>query len=125
MIDMKVTVNKEELILTIRDNRARHLEQYEDAMNGWRQTVAEVFEQSVNLAKSGELKRLSDKVASLLNTPSCHTDQYDKVLVMLKRHTESTIELGATDFDRYVEDNWDWRDHWTFSNTQYLGTTRA
>lgn len=55
-----------------------------------------------------------------LPEPIDRTKDYDRVIAMLEMSVEDEVELEEHDFDRYVLDNWEWKDLAYSTNSQYI-----
>jgi hypothetical protein len=123
-----VTVKKEELIKILKDNRAKHEQNYNDAVVGFYVSA----EESLQTA----LARLAaDKSAGKLNAvqvfeavPENHLKEYDRAIRMMTMDTRGEIPLTVGEFSEYVDDEWHWTRNWAESNSKYSvlgGTVRA
>ena len=99
-----VTVKLQDLIERIRINRNSHRELFLKAQEGYRKLVIEELDRMLADAKAGRPIQRSIS----LSEPSDHTQDYDRVIAMLEMSVDDTVTLNASDFDRYVLDNWDW-----------------
>ena len=52
-----------------------------------------------------------------LPEPVDYTGSYDTALAMLEWEVEDTVQLSQHDFERYVQNNWEWGALWA-ANTQ-------
>lgn len=114
--DMKnVTVNKEKLIQIVQSNRVLHRSQYEKAFEGYRKECMEVLE--------ANLKSLQHSRCHIVvfreQAPEDHTEDYDRVIAMLKMSVDENVQLTSEEFSQYVQDNWQWKDRWSMSNFKY------
>jgi hypothetical protein len=55
-----------------------------------------------------------------LPVPEVHTDDYDRILRMLKMHTEPTIELTEEAAMHLVDDQWGWSKSFASNTSSYL-----
>lgn len=112
----EVTVLRPDLLETIRTNRNRHRETYEEAVKIYRQRLMEWLEERIK-----QLQR-NEKVRMRVNLPEPvdYTDQYDRAIRMLEMSTEEEIKISSTDFDRFVMDNWEWREHFAANTSFYV-----
>jgi len=111
-----ITVNKAHLIATITQNRDAHREQFLAAQKKFREKVIESLDFRLREARAG---RHVD-IAVRLPEPVDYTDSYDTALEMLAWEQSETIALDRTDFERYVQNNWEWRQHWAANTQSYL-----
>jgi hypothetical protein len=99
----------------VRTNRDSHRELFLKAQEGYRKLVIEELDRMLADAKAGRPIRRSVS----LTEPSDHTKDYDRVIAMLEMSVDDTVTLDASDFDRYVLDNWDWSRFALSTNTSY------
>lgn len=97
-----VTVSKEELLKVLKDNKAKHVQIYTDAIEG-------VKVQYKNLLEK-ELKKLEDgkevKASVNVQLPINHEEEYNEVIEMLEMSVDEEIELTRHEFQQYVQDKW-------------------
>ena len=117
-MSMRIDVKKEELIATLRKNRDQHVGDYQEAMRGWRDHVATKLDEVAQKARDGKLLKYP---YLSLHEPQTYQKDYDCAIAMLSMHTADIIELSTTDFQHFVQDDWDWKDTFTASNSAYTG----
>jgi len=116
--DMQITVNKSELILTLVNNKEKHLIKHEQATDKWRlECEAKINEQLAELKETGNIKILS----ILQHPPENMSSLYQDTIDMLTWHTEDVITLDQEQFAAFIQDKWEWSTHWVMSNSKYLG----
>jgi hypothetical protein len=114
-IDMKVSCKKDEVLETLRKNRAEHADLVEDSRRGYLKKAQEVLDK-----KKGDI--LKGKVVALhfdIHLPSDHTAEYDTVIRMLEMHTEDTVTLTADEVRNLIENKWEWMETFVASNQVY------
>lgn len=111
-----VKIKKVELLKKIQENRNEHVAEYLTAYEGYKQAVVKQLEEMLENAKNGDVR----KTAVNLPVPQNHIKEYDRVIAMLLMSVENTIELTVHDFDRYVLDEWDWKEMTKMSFSTYL-----
>lgn len=112
---MKTLINRQILIKKITANQKKHARIYASALVGYRQKLIHKCRQ--NLARA--LKKQPVNAAIGLVEPVQNLDEYAKVLAMLNLSVEENVLLDETDIDRYVMDNWDWKERFMTSNSFY------
>jgi len=97
-----VTVSKEELLKVLKENREKHIQIYNDALEGIRVEYKKLLEK--------ELKRLEDgksvKTSLSIEMPTSHEEQYDEVIEMLEMAVSKEVTLSRHEFQQYVQDKW-------------------
>lgn len=130
---MSVMIKKDKLLSVLMANKEQHRSDYQKAMRNWRRDVAEEAKKVVAEASEGTLKEISPNhgrgarggkrhplLAAVFDEPSSHLDAYTTVIGMLEMCEDETISLNRDQFCCYVQDEWDWKRDWVFSNTKYL-----
>lgn len=106
-----VSVKKAELLAIVQTNRDQHRAAFEKAFAGYQKECMEVLQNNLDAL----LKDSKHIVVFFEQPPADHTDDYDRVIAMLKMSVDENIELTNLDFAKYVQDDWDWKD----SNSKY------
>jgi hypothetical protein len=110
-----ITVNKNQLIEKLNDNRANHREIFLEAQEGYRKAVIAELDSMLADARAG--KNIRTVVS--LRAPVDQTKDYDCALAMLAMHVEETISLTQQEFQCYVLDQWGWKNAFNVSNAAY------
>lgn len=106
---------RDELLTTVRENRQKHVQIYNAAMSVYRREMVRVLGELLEQAEREEdVNHRIDLVR-----PESFVDQYDRVIAMLERCTETEVELDSEGFDQIVLDNWDWTDAFNTSSGRY------
>lgn len=110
-----VLVKRNEVLDKLRENRDIHAEQYVQARAGWEQAVVDGLKDALAKAESK-----TEFVTSLdLPQPTDHTSDYDSTIAMLSMSQDDLLELGASEFNQYVMDNWRWKEQFTRMSQSY------
>lgn len=110
-----VKVSRNELLKSITTNRATHHTEYVEAEAGYRDAAIKQMAQNLKDAQDGkDIQRHLQ-----LPQPDDHTEDYDREIKMLQMSVDDVIELTVHDFDRYVMDNWEWKQAVTATNMFY------
>jgi hypothetical protein len=121
--EMKITVSKQQLLHTVKENRAKHRAVFLAALDGYRKEARRRLEEELKMLSAA---RAPGKITVILDQPQDHTRDYDRVIGMLDMHAGEMFTLGEKAYAQYVEDDWDWRRAWgqTVSayTTDYLET---
>ena len=98
---MIAKIKKEELLTTLKANRATHRKIFEEALEGYRKEVISQLEQRLTDAKKN--KRV-DLVVRLVQ-PVDQTGEYDRAIRLLEMTINKEVELSENEFDQLVMDN--------------------
>jgi len=110
-----VLVDKEQLIITVRENRDEHRARFDEAMVGYKAKAIELLNEHIERIKANA----PEMVSVHLPMPSDHSDEYDRVIQMLIWSQDDQLELSDIEFSEYVMDEWGWKQEWTASNAMY------
>jgi hypothetical protein len=112
-----VTLDKDELLDVLRDNRERHRVVFEKAIEGFRERAITELDRRI-----ADLKARKGQVDLFVHLPEPedHTRDYDRVIRMVEMHQGDTIELDEKAFASYVEDEWSWKREFVGTNSKYV-----
>lgn len=113
----KITVDKNDLQKTLLDNKKKHVELFEEATHDYKEKTIKEAEEFLEEIKADPLKKNGFRPGG---APKSYESDYDRAIEMLEWETDSQIRLSEDDFRRYVQDDWDWKDHF---NHSYLMST--
>ena len=111
----QIPVDRANLIETLEANRDAHRAAFEEAMEGYKARAIKLLEDHIERIKKGAPERIS----FTLPWPEDHTEDYDLALEMLIWSTADEIWLDADSFDRYVRDNWFWKQEFANGHAAY------
>lgn len=117
----QVTVKKEELLETLRTNRAEHAEQYAKAVEKHADALIERLLEMLGearLAKDQPGKKVDQHVN--LPVPVNYDDDFASAIQMVDWEVSDTITLDAREFERYVLNKWEWAEIFTANTRSYL-----
>lgn len=110
-----VLISKDKLLNKMAANRNGHHADFVEAHCGWQEKVIEELEKA--------LKNAKEDIEFITNfnipEPIDHTDEYDQIIDQIKWNEEEQIKLDYRDFNRFVLDNWDWKDEFIGTNAFY------
>lgn len=112
----QVRVKKAQLIETLRANRDEHAEQYQRAIEKYRERTLEWFNAQVEILKAGRDPQRS----SPLPVPEEHTEDFDRVIEMMNWTLNDEVELSQMEFEQYVRNQWGWARTFTANTAAYL-----
>jgi hypothetical protein len=99
-----VKIKREELLAKVKENRAKHIEEFKEAHAGYLEEFISEVKMILREAKKGNVIQTID-----IAKPSSFESNYDRIIAMLEWSTEETVDLDATEFEQYVRDNWQWK----------------
>lgn len=114
-INMTTKVKKADLLHTLEQNLANHLDIVAEAKEGYLKKAAAELEHRLNRIRAGEVVNLNFS----LKMPVDNSEVYINSIEMLKWNTEEVVELAADEFRQLVRDEWDWSENFYGSNSEY------
>lgn len=112
----KVTVNKEDLLATLKANREKHVNTFEEVLEAYKSKAVQLLEEHIERIRSGAV----EKVAVMLPRPENYESEYDRAIAMVEWEQRPTIELTEHTFQQWVMDEWTWTDNFAATSTKYL-----
>ena len=113
-----VKVEKNELLGIVRDNKKKHVKEFDESVKDYKKAAIKVAKEHVELAKTGDLDQIS-KIRAMPQRPSSYEKDYDRAIRMLELSVEDTIELEEDIFNQLVLDEWTWKNSFTASSALY------
>ena len=108
------------LIQTLKNNREEHKDIFLDALEGYKKKAISAFEQKIKEIVRGKKMNLYID----LTQPEDMTKEYDVAIKMFEMTCDEEVELSTSEFRSFVMDDWDWKDSFTTSNSQYTNKLR-
>ena len=104
----EVTVNRTRLLGTIKENKDKHIADYEEAIEGWKEQWAAKLNKHCHEMNAGN--GYWDKKAGncFLSKPVEHIQDYDQAIAMLDMEVNVEIVVSAEDIKHFVRDEWCW-----------------
>lgn len=112
-----ITVSKERLLTTLKENRDRHEEIFLRAQEVYRRRVIEVLDERLQQARAGK------PVSTYINLiePVNYTDEFDRAITAVEWAEGATITLGEVDVQRYIMNQWGWAAKFAAATQSYVG----
>jgi len=111
-----VTVKKEVLLKKLLENKKIHIREYNEAMIGWVETAIKQLENEIETLKTNPL---SSKLYFNLSKPVSYEKKYDVAIGMLEMEVNDIVEISSEEFQRYVNDEWEWTESFKHMSTFY------
>lgn len=111
-----ICVRKDDLLVKIRENRDAHRSQFLKAQEVYRERVIAELDTRLAQARGGGVINLGFQ----LPAPVDYTAEYDTAIEMLEWEQADEVELGEHDFQRYVQNRWEWARNFAASTEVYL-----
>lgn len=99
-----VNVKRTDLLSALKDGRARHVAEFDQAMIDYREAAEKFLSEALERAKAGDLSNLRFD----LPRPESHVGEYDEVIAMMEMSVDDEISLDSGSFRAYVLGEWSW-----------------
>jgi len=109
-----VKINRDELLKIVRENKEKHIKEYEEAVNDFRLAVIKISNENMEIVNAGKID-----IKSLPTKPTSYESNYVRVIRMLELSVDTVIELSQYDFAKLVLDEWEWKQIFSTSNSTY------
>ena len=111
-----VRIKTDELLSVLKQNREKHIAEYELARDEHVADVIKVMSANLKQAKRG------GEIVYYINlpVPQSYQDSYDTAIKMLEMSSDHVVELSQNEFQQYVEDKWVWKDAFVAATKQYV-----
>lgn len=138
-----VKVNRLDLIKTLESNLAKHVQDYKEAMAGYKavllakidaafsdaqkllekkhketkERVAEFTD--ADISKQRDIFTLIEGITVEMSVPRSYAKEYEAAIDMAKWDVRETLELTHAEFTCFVRDQWDWKSGFEAVSTMY------
>lgn len=113
-----VKMNKDELLKIVRENKIKHVKEYEEAVGDYKALVYKIASDNLVLARTEDLDKFKE-IKSLPSAPRSYQNDYTRAIRMLELSVDTVIELEDDVFNQLVLDEWVWKQSFTTSNVMY------
>jgi hypothetical protein len=138
-----VEVDRHSLIDTLEENRAKHIKDYEESMEGYKTVLLDKINKAFDNAKKEldtTFEKMKSRVSSFtdediskqqdhfvlvdyitveMRVPRSYVKEYDAAIDMAKWDVRKTLELTHAEFTCFVRDQWDWKSDFETISTLY------
>lgn len=113
-----VKIAKAELLQIVTENQAKHIAEYEEAVQDFVVLALKIAKENVKLANTGNLDQIA-KIKPIPAAPVSYVSDYARAARMLQLSVDDVIELEDDVFNQLVLDEWSWKRSFVVSNTMY------
>lgn len=110
-----VKVKRSDLIEKIKENKKKHIEEYDKAVIAYKEEALKQLEKLTEKANDGKMNLKLDLI-----TPVNVSEDYDKIVEMFEWEVEDVVELSQDEFIQFVQDESDFSVSAKLSNTAYF-----
>jgi hypothetical protein len=112
----EITVEKTALIAKLQSNRDEHRSMFIKAQERYREAMIAELDRALQEARNGDKIRR----AFSLPVPEDHTEEFNTAIEMLQWETGDEVQLDQHDFQRYVQNRWQWAASFAANTQSYL-----
>lgn len=113
-----VKMNKDELLKIVRENKIKHVKEYEEAVGDYKALVYKIASDNLVLARSEDLEKFK-LIRHVPSKPVSYETDYNRAIRMLELSIDTVIELEDDVFNQLVLDEWAWKQSFTTTNAVY------
>lgn len=115
----KIKIRKETVLEILRENKAKHCIEFEEAIIGWISKAK--IKLTELLAKLDTDQARALKIELYLPRPVSYEKEYDKAIKMIEYEIRDEVEISTQDFDKYFLDEWNWKENFLSNSGLYKG----
>ena len=146
-LDREIEVDRVKLIEALKANRERHVAQYHEAVEGYREAALEIL----NKAKASAVARMernfekirmdleafdpengaSDRIKLIqsetveMPVPRNYAKDYDAAIDIAEWDVNDKLKLSFAEFQCFVRDEWDWKNDFLTNSAMYVKNSGA
>ncbi len=113
-----VKMNKGELLAIVRENKEKHIKEFNEAVEDYKTAALKVAEDNLALAQSGDVDKIA-KIKGMPQKPTSFEDSYTRAIRMLELSVDEFIEVEEHIFNQLVLDEWTWKQNFVASSALY------
>ena len=113
-----VNINRDELLKLVRENKEKHVREYQDSVADYKVAVLKLCTENLKLAKTGDLDKIG-RIKAAPNMPTSYEESYTRAIRMLELSVDQTIELQEDVFNQLVLDEWSWKRQFVAASAMY------
>ena len=117
--EMESKYSRKEMIAALEKFKALHVKEYSDAVDVFREDVAEKIKLLAKKAKTADFKKFDVAHNLGLVTPVDCTKGYDGIISVLSSSKDDEISLSLSEANMIFNNDWDWAQAASTSNAFY------
>ena len=112
---LRIELDTKEVLAKVKANRQEHEETFNEAVEGYKAKAVERLTELIEQVQED----YSTKLYTNLNVPKNFLSSYDRAIRMLEASNSEKIVLDESDYSKYMDDDWEWKDDFRISNAGY------
>ena len=117
--NIKLNVPARKLLITLKENRKKHLKNYRIAVKLFKSQCLSLLESRVSSLKEDQID-INYLLHFDLPVPISYVQAYDEVIKMLEFSEQQEVEIDSNQYRAWVEDQWDWSNSFGTSTLSYV-----
>ena len=113
-----VKLNKKELLGIVRENKAKHILAYKEAVEDYLEAARNIVNYNVDRVNERTIEAIA-KCKNMPVAPKSYEDEYERAIRMLELSVDKEIELEADVFNQLVLDEWAWKNSFAVMASTY------
>jgi len=110
-----IKVRRIELLNILTDNKRIHIEEFNEAYEGFiRTSILELL----SALKQARKRNIPPYLK--FDKPVSHEEEYETVIGMLDMSVDEELYITKDQYKAYVQDNWTWKNAFNITNSKYL-----
>lgn len=111
----KINIKKIDVIHSIKQNKAKHQEEYKVAVEAFKQEAIDKIKSAQEALDKGNFESVNIN----LTRPEDKSEEYDKLILMFEMEVDETVILSQGEFNEYILDENPFAIRARLSNTIY------
>ena len=112
----EVRVDRAKLLETLKENKAKHVAEYDSAVEKYREAAEKALRKRAIEIRDGKTLR---KEVEDLPEPRSFAGEYDRAIAMVDWSEDEQLSLDEQDFRAFVLDEWNWRGQFAAATSTY------
>lgn len=117
MIELKIKVKITALIGHLERNKMAHVKGYKSALKIYFKKLSKELAKMATDADASKMRKDDYRLA--FERPQNKSKDYDRYIKMLTMSVEPVVEISSTEYNCFVNDEWEWVFHAKTINTFY------
>ena len=114
-----IEMNVGKLVNILTNNKDNHVLKYNEAFAKFlekKKKLINTYNEKINYGENVDIQEL---IYLENDRPRNYLKDYDQAINMLLYHEQPTIEIELSDYRKFVDDNWDWKDRFETNYSNY------
>lgn len=113
-----VNVNRKNLLEALKQNRAKHVVEYQDALIAFKTRLLSDLKAAVKKVEVATVSELKDFEIEI-DFPVSHDEEFGDIIEMLEQSTDEVINIDSESFKAYFRNEWAWSSGFQRSVSNY------